>query len=825
MNLHILLGQIWLLFFLPGDVHSCDSITVNSPIVLGSRLLASCTVSKESCTGLDEDEYLIKWKLDSEFIPNTQYINLYKNTTLVYFKSFNKTQGLLSCYVSGKKELQLVDRKEVKAGYPPSPPTDLKCLMNLTDDSLKCAWKLGRDPLIETNVTLSSLKVNGQCEMSTEQQHDIVPLEDQMSGIIHRNYFNLYKKIVVWVTVRNALGAAVSETLCLVPIHEVKLDPPVIEEIVTSGPGCVRLQWRKGMKGGFIASQSYQLQYRREDEIEWTGPLDVIAGLNETIICSLKSARKYHFQLRSIRSSKTGVWSEWGQERSLTTSETAPTGKLETWWKSTESTDRLPVKVHLFWKALKREEANAEHIWYIVRTSSVLDGNDIIVCNTTGFNCSFFKPPEVKGAVIMAYNTAGHSQGTEITFSPRKGAPVSSIRVSANDDYSLRVEWEPETSAKEYILEYKRTSDPDFEINWKSEPRESHASILYDNVEPFVRYTVRLYPLYEEQVGHPVETDAYSRQGAPAISPKIKLIKASKSQAVLSWEPIPLESRNGFITGYTIFWTDPKGYGHFADLKNSSTKYVIKNLESFSIYKVVLSSSTSGGSTNGTVMVIHTTLLDEIEVSILIMVLCLFCAVAILCICILCVMKHERVKNHFWPSVPDPANSSMGKWTCVEQEKPKMTFVLRDANQTNTTDITILEDWQVKKPSAANLAKHSNSQQDYYKKSHVQPKSHRENMNTLRSYANVGDTVQYAKVITGGYREQSPPSSLYIRSDSTQPLLCDTSPSPKNYENMWFHCNNQEDSVFFVEENTLHDFPLLQALKIQEEGAPFSLYG
>ncbi|KAM8977217.1 granulocyte colony-stimulating factor receptor [Pelodytes ibericus] len=823
---NILLGVMLLLIFLPGDARSFNSITVNSPILLGSNLTAYCTVNRELCNGLEDDKFQIKWKLDNELVPSTQYDYPSKNTTRVFFNSFNKTFGLLSCYVLGPKGLQLIDRKDIEAGYPPSPPTNLTCLMNLTDNILKCTWQLGRDPHIETNVTLSSTRANEQCERAAEMQEDFTPSKDQMSGLIPRKHFRPYKKLSVWITVTNALGTSVSPILCIVPMHEVKLDPPIIEEVTVSGQGCVRLQWRNGKKTSFIVDQIYQLRYRREHEKEWTGPLE-LASLNNTVLCGLLSAWKYHFQLRCIRSYKTGVWSEWGQEGSLITPETAPTGKLETWWTMKKVKDGIPMKIQLLWKALRREEANAEHVWYIVTISSDLQESDAVVCNTTALNCTFSPPQGVKSVRVWVYNRAAHSEGTEITFSVMTGDPVSSIRASPNGDYSLYVEWEPKPSSKSYILEWCKSSDyPDCEISWKREPGGSSFSSLHDNIEPFQMYTVSLYPIYEEMVGLPVQIEAYSKQGAPPISPKLTLIRTTKSQAELSWEPIPLESRHGFITSYTIYWTDSNENVQFAVLKGTSTRYVIKNLVSSSVYKVILSSSTSGGSTNGTVMMIHTGFLDEIEINMLIMVLCLFFVVVIVVILILCIMKHERMKNRFWPNVPDPANSIMGNWDPITQEKPKMTFNPKDVCQIITSDITILEGWSLKKQPKEYQSKPSPIfQKEYSRKCPVPPQSSTENMHTLRSYVNAGDTVQYAKVITGGYREQSPPSSLYIRSDSTQPLLYDASPSPKNYENMWFHVNKQDDSVFFVEEENLTDFPLLQALKVQEEGEPFSLYG
>uniref|UniRef100_A0A8C5LS04 Colony stimulating factor 3 receptor n=1 Tax=Leptobrachium leishanense TaxID=445787 RepID=A0A8C5LS04_9ANUR len=821
-DLCILLVVMLLLIFLPEDIQSCDSITVKSPIILGSHLTATCTVSKTLCRGLEEEEFQFQWKLDNEFIPSTQYVQPFKNSTIVTFSKFSKTSAMLSCYITGvNKQLQLIDRKYIKAGYPPSPPSNLTCLLDLTSYFLKCAWQFGRDPLIDTNVTLLSIKLNNSCEIPDENKVDVNIIENKTSGLIQRDHFNPYKKLALWVTAVNALGSAASPVLCLVPAYEVKLDPPITNKATASVQSCVRIQWERGKKGSFIRSQEYQLRYRREEEKKWTEPLDIVGTLQETELCGLLSARMYHLQLRSIRATKTGEWSEWGPETLIMTLESAPIGKLETWWTQKESKEGLPRKILLMWKELRREDANALFVWYIVKISS---GRDVIVCNTTALNCSFPAPKGVIRATIWAYNMAGHSQGTEIVFLQKAGEAVSSIRVSSKNSNSLYVTWVPKLSAIGYIIEWcKTSSNPDCEINWKKEPEGSSTSVLNDNVEPYQRYTVRLYPLYKEYVGSPVSADVYSIQRAPDKAPKLTLIRAAKTEVELSWKPVPMESLHGFLTGYTIFWTDPTGNEQYMDLKDSSGGYVIRNLEPLTVYKVVLRISSSGGSTTGTVMTIHTTLFDAMEVSVLIGILSLACVMIFVVVFILYIMKHERVKNRFWPSIPDPANSSMGKWDSVEQEKPRLAFNTKDVNQIITSDITILDGLAVKKPTTLELSKNSPFlKQDYSQKCNGQSQFTMENINTLKSYVNVADTVQYAKVISGGYREQSPPSSLYVRSDSTQPLLGDASPSPKNYENMWFHCHSQEDSVFFMEEQSQTDFPLLQALKIQYEGEAFS---
>lgn len=92
-------------------------------------------------------------------------------------------------------------------------------------------------------------------------------------------------------------------------------------------------------------------------------------------------------------------------------------------------------------------------------------------------------------------------------------------------------------------------------------------------------------------------------------------------------------------------------------------------------------------------------------------------------------------------------------------------------------------------------------------------------------YVNGLDSIQYVQVFGGGYRgQQEELPSFYVRTNSTQPLLDGMTPSPKPYENLWFHsdqpsgkdsCDFQENAVFL--EDTLMNFPLLHGLKIDGE--------
>lgn len=93
-----------------------------------------------------------------------------------------------------------------------------------------------------------------------------------------------------------------------------------------------------------------------------------------------------------------------------------------------------------------------------------------------------------------------------------------------------------------------------------------------------------------------------------------------------------------------------------------------------------------------------------------------------------------------------------------------------------------------------------------------------------RAYQNT-PRVEYSSVICNGYKGQQNPKHKYLRSDSTQPLLHDLSPSPNQCENIWFQAAKEEVSKACQDEEpgekvriaSWDDFPLLRGLMINEE--------
>uniref|UniRef100_A0A8C8R9M4 Colony stimulating factor 3 receptor n=1 Tax=Pelusios castaneus TaxID=367368 RepID=A0A8C8R9M4_9SAUR len=840
-KLDMLLRYSLLFLLLLAGARACGWVTVNSPTTrLGSTVTASCTIQSNRCSGLEAEEIQITWRLDSEPMSGSQHTSIagavISNLTISHF---NRTRAKLWCYVMWNGTPQRINMTEIQAGYPPSKPGNLTCMMNLSENSLTCQWDPGLDGYLPASVALKSSKSRGQCEVSQETIPDCIPQGSQNYCTIPRRFLQLYQKMDIWVSVQNALGTAESEHLCIDPTDVAKLDPPVLKSIqsVPFQTDCISVAWEIAHTSSHIEQQC-ELRYRTHEDRGWTLVPDIVSPNMKTQHCGFLFGTDYLLQMHCRRITARGYWSEWSPEWNFTTHEKAPVGKLDVWWKMKAVDMGKRVEIQLLWKALKQNETNGRILGYWVSlTPRRRTGELTALCNTTKTQCNFSVLAGVRRVYLAAYNSAGESTATEVIFLEQKGQPLARIQAFPCDEHSLWLQWEaPRAPATGYILEWRQMSLPwpaSHNVSWQVERnRRATKALIRENIEPFQLYNISVYPLYVDTVGRPLHTTAYSKEKAPSCAPKLHLKSISKSHAELSWDPVPIEMQNGFITNYTIFWVSTSGHEHCAVVNSSFTALTIRGLVSSRMYKVHIMASTAAGSTNSTTLTLATTALDETEIQYLLLCFGLFCVLLIALI--ICFQKNRRVKNQFWPSVPDPANSSLGKWVPADlRQETLQTAGGREPGLVTISDVTVLEKgaekksplWGKKDPIPTASGNFPALPKSYiHPNDSGLPSGSRAPLEArLGSYMNDAGAVQYAKVVADGYRgQQQPiPSPLYVRSNSTQPLLSELTPSPKPYENLWFHgaleaglhCQSfQEDSAFL--EEPLIDFPLLQGLKI-----------
>ncbi|NXT85741.1 CSF3R factor, partial [Zapornia atra] len=810
-----------LLLLCLGETSGCASVAVGSPVVpLGSAVTASCTIRSDLCRGLERGKVRITWMLDNEPMAGSQHQGAGDTEVSdLILPQFNRTEAKLWCWVEWNGTKQRVGMAEIRAGYPPAKPSNLSCVLNLSDYGLTCQWEPGANSHLLTSVALKCATSRGQAVTGC------TPQGSHSRCTVPRRLLHLYRQMEIWVSATNALGTAESEHLFIDPMDVAKLDPPALQSIqsVPFQTDCITLAWEVARSNAHMELQC-ELRYRLSEDPTWTLVTSIIGQAGTTQRCGFLFGTLYHFQMRCRRSSAQGYWSEWSPSRNYTTHEKAPTGKLDAWWSIQPAGAAGQLEVQLQWKAPRQQEANGQVLGYHVTLSPRRKGRDRpTVCNTTHTQCNFSMPAGTRRVYLSAYNAAGESAATEVVLLERKGQPLAKLWAVPRDDRSLWVRWEaPPALAAAYILEWQQVSSEPRRCSacWQMErDGTATAALIQDGIEPFQRYNISVYPLYTDAVGVPTHTTAYSKQMAPAYAPKLHLTSIGKSYAELCWEPVPVEMQNGFITSYTIFWANSTAEVSSANVNPALSSFVIQELKPSTLYKVHIMASTAAGSTNGTSLTLVTMVLDDIEIQFLFLTLGLIFVLLILLL--ICFQKKGRVKQQFWPSVPDPANSSLGKWVPAEfQQEPLRVPGTREPGLAAISTVTVLEKAAGKLPSP--WGKEPTGEPPSTFPILPQPYVRQEGpggwaaAQPRQGPTGSGETVQYARVVGDGYKgQQHAPPRLYLRSSSTQPLL-DPSPSPKPYENVWFPGPSPHGCLGDggCPEELPATFPLLQGLRI-----------
>lgn len=807
----------------------CAEIQVQAPVVaLGSPFNASCLVS-ESCPLVRGRNFHIEWRLNAQILAGLPPANQSSRISAVTVPGFSDSNSVLECCVCREGECQIAKGVTIRGGYPPSAPQNLTCLTNLTKPyTLACKWDTGAETHLPTNYTLHTEIRHSQTQRSVQAY----PLPvGQHSCTIPREGFILYTKMRISVTAQNALGTVSSEPLFLEPVESAKFDPPVLEDVRAEpyAYGCLSLRWRLSEQQAWVRTNlAVEVRFRTADGEAWTTVTKHITKddqLGALQLSGLLHGMAYRVQMR-VRYG-LGPWSEWGNSRTGAIREKAPTGRLKVWLKVLEESE-AKLSVQLLWKPSDQFRANGRNLSFHVflRSSAPGRGKQKTVCSTQQRHCVAILPKYTRTVYITACNSAGESSPTAAPVHKHWGMqPVSDVTVSSAGNTSLQVNWTRPVSpvAVGYVVEWgpQLQTDPSFLSFLLLGPNETVA-LISAGVEPYRPYSFSVYPRYHNGTGLPRTAQGYSLQKAPSAAPSMRVGEIYHTRAKLTWDDIPLDQRNGIIQNYTIYYWDEAGRPGVVRFKPTERSVILTDLKPVSIYKAFISASTAGGTVNGTIVTLKTGLPDAWRDVFTVVLTCVGLMLCFIVTCLTCFSKHDRLKMHFWPMIPDPANSSIKTWTEGDTLSDYPVFQnMKDIQDPVPVHLSWFSLLDVPEGQPEKGESVGPTMDDVWLQG-GDPSDLGESLKDVSGGAEPArEVVPYATVVFANpYLSQADtPTTVYLRSDSTQPLLGEESPSPRSYQNFHFQegggaresMQSQGGSSAFWEE-----FPLLSVLNMQE---------
>ncbi|XP_075907045.1 granulocyte colony-stimulating factor receptor isoform X3 [Nelusetta ayraudi] len=814
-----------------GAAGPCAWVRASSSVVpLGSPVTVTCEVS-EGCHLFSQRDLHLDWRLENRLIPDGVVATESGRLSRIVIPNFNYTRAFLVCLARGSPS-QVVGGLQIRAGYPPTAAQNISCQTNLSfPNTLVCRW----DPSLQETYLATRYSLHTEIgDLDQNHSYELPPGVHRYN--IPRSDFVFFSEMKIYVKAANELGEAISEPVVLEPISAAKFDPPSIVKIL-AGSGCLKVNWSMSQQQTWMKNYKLNLEVRLRaaDSGQWPEQLifrRLVRPAKFVSQCSLPSGTEYQAQVR-VRY-KQGPWSEWSRSQSGVTLESAPTGRLDWWMKVSGDPVNKQLNVNLFWKWSKQFRANGRNVSYVVSMQKAASAKGR-VCSTAESYCTFQLPWTAKKKVYLsAVNAAGRSNPTEAQiYLPKAQRLVSvdrraimDVSAQAQNDEHLLVQWRslPYPDLKDIVVEWRPLlktglSFTHFEI---TEPNQT-SLIIKDHFDAYKPYRISVYPRFKNGPGVPQSDTTFLKEKAPSMVPKIQIKKTQKSNIDLMWKEIPLEQRNGIIESYKIFYWHKEGPVKVVNADLSERRVVLKELGAQRQYEAFLSVSTRGGSLNGTTIQfnVDANTIDAVTIVMIVTASGVSLSLLIITMVMICFSKEKWLKGHFWPTVPDPANSSMKRWTSESTQATHLDLEWEEPNPVYLSHLSLLDV----------PVKSTKLEEDLWLSSAEDTSNHGESpcgspFIPAYSGSNSG-SVPYATVVFS-----SPCNSpiakmpnVYLRSESTQPLLeAEESFTPKCYQSMEKDVAPCEQCFFgpSVEHIPRDDivwdnFPFLQALSINEE--------
>ncbi|KAF3702414.1 Interleukin-6 receptor subunit beta [Channa argus] len=772
-------------------------IDPQSPVIeIGTTFTATCMIRNTSEV-TPEDLY---WNLSKTTLPKEWYTKTNNSSLSVTIPITNERSEWLFCLCKKKSakvvmnEGRFIHGIYLTKGYRPKKPENLSCLAvqqkSSISPSIRCEWKaVGRQTSEVPTEYILFVRVlhfdefnSSTAENSTEVKMSLYPIHLPMD---------------IWVEARNKLGTEESEHLAKDAGWFVKTNPPSNVEVRAEKkfPSSLLIMWKHPIDKTYM-ELTYQIRFCTHGSHSWSYvPPGEIKYVESFRLQNLQPGTVYIIQVRCKNSKEDhGYWSEWTSNTTKITEEDKPKSRPDL-WKITSVADRIngrrvqvickdPVfpngRILKFNINIQSDNLSNESWESIPVNRSEVDSST----NQRKINALKEITLDDRNYVKIRV-TASNSLGTSpeaLLFIPEKNAlaPVEKLKVWPHEG-QLWLEWKPpsKTAVTEYVVEWVAGD----QIDWQRENRTTTHTVIKGNLEKFVCYTVSVYAIQAGFIGKPASVEAFLEQGAPLEGPSVRLKgKPGHNKAELVWTHIPAHRRRGFITNYTIYYTNGTKINDVTVAANA-TSVTLTSLSRDTKYDTWIKASTIRGSALGFNHSFTTLKYAPGEIECIVVGVSLGFLFVVVMTMVLCMCKKDIIKKNFWPQIPNPGESTIGNWSPdypLKAETPK-------ENGLSGISVVDVDMCEGKCLFEEDKASHPLKKDKYLSEEHSSGIGGSSCMSSPRQSVSDSDeggdladttasTVQYSSVVaSSGYKGQTPctqpQQAVFLRSESTQPLL------------------------------------------------------
>ncbi|KAK2818762.1 hypothetical protein Q5P01_024323 [Channa striata] len=788
-----------LAFPLPASGENYLVIAPQSPVVeIGTTFTATCVINNAAEVTADD----LYWNVSKTTVPKEQYTKINTSALNVTIRITNEKSEWLFCFCKKKSASVVMNEGRyihgifLTKGYRPEKPENLSCLAVQQDHfispSIRCEWKVVGNQTVDVPIsyTLFVKIIPGESYKAST--------EGNSAEVTMRVYPN-HMTLEIWVEAHNRLGTVESEHLKEDAGWFVKTKPPSDVQTIAEEtfPSSLLIKWKHPIDKTYV-DLMYQIRYCTQGSPSWTyEPLqDTSNNMESFRLQNLQPSTVYVVQVRckNIKPDH-GYWSEWSTNTTKKTPEDQPKSKPDLWKITSLGDHNNERRVQIVCKdpvyangRILKFDMKIQDDKFNNRSWESIQVNESQVDSSSGQRqINALKTITLDdNKVVKIHVTASNSVGTSpeaFLVIPKKAhvlAPVEGLKVWPQEG-QLWLEWKPPSRAavSEYVVEWVAGN----QIDWQRENRSTTHTAIKGNLKKFVCYTVTVYPIYAGLIGKPTSAEAYLEQAAPLEAPAVRLSgKPGRNKAELEWTEIPVERRRGFITNYTIFYTNGTGINAITVPANTTT-YTLTSLSRDTKYDTWINASNIRGSARGSNHSFTTLKYAPGEIECIVVGVSLGFLFVVVMTMLLCMCKKDVIKKNFWPQIPNPGESTIGNWS---PDYPSKAETPKDSGLSGISvlDVDVCEGKCVFEEDKAS---HPLKKDKYLSEEHSSGIGGSSCMSSPRQSVSDSDeggdladttasTVQYSSVVaSSGYKGQTPctqsQQAVFSRSESTQPLL------------------------------------------------------